>query len=649
VIAFAAGLATTAPVEINVEAGKSSGEILLRLRTAARLSGVVTDGRDPIVGATVSLGGGAPGAPVPLVDAVTQADGSFVIDPAVRGRTQIVVRDYEVEEPRVATIDRDEVSGVRVRVGSLGSIAGRVMQNGKPLPGAQVTCGRMEPVYADEQGNYIVRGLTADRYRVFGGNPESGAFGFYPDFQLGKGERRTGVDIDVKYNGQISGVVVEPDGKPVASVAVLYDAVKLDDHGQDVTAPDGTFHVRSLLGGDDYRPTVHLGVRDVTSVRIADGGQPVRIKDGATEVAGLRIVVQRDHLAISGSTLDNDGQPLSDVRVDAFRPEGIDNTAFNEFLDHSSAVSAADGSFTIVDLDAGSFILRARAGDGSEGVARVAAGQKGVVIRLQRAGAIEGTLVGFTTQPEVRAVRQAGFSPPAFATVDGTSAFHLRGLSAGTYQIAAIGADNDAQMVDVAAGQTAAVTLKSRGSATIHGRVVDWKTGTPVAGLRCFPGMRTTAAMPQWVDTVSALSDDSGAFVLEDAPAGALAVMCIGPGPSWSDGRCELTVVPGQNATCEVPVVHILPDAPLSSVGARIPWGPMPARFDAVRLHRNADRAGVRAGDVINSVDGDSVLKLTPWTVQRLICQHPVGSTVHLGLTRGSEATTADVVMVPED
>jgi len=143
-------------------------------------------------------------------------------------------------------------------------------------------------------------------------------------------------------------------------------------------------------------------------------------------------------------------------------------------------------------------VLQAHAGDGSEEILRgIAAGQKNVTIKVHRAGGIEGTLVGFASAPSVQAIRQLPgvFQPPVFATVD-AAAFHLRSLSPGRYQVAAVGADTDAQMVDVAAGQTVNITLKSRGIARIIGKIVNWATHEPAPGLRCVPGLRTQPAMP---------------------------------------------------------------------------------------------------------------------------------------------------------
>lgn len=343
--AFAEGLATTDAVEISVEAGHSSGEVLLRLSPAARVSGVVTDGRDAIVGATVSLGMGTPSA---SIDAVTQADGSFVLDPVGKGFATLSVRDYDVREPKTIKIDRNDVSGVRVLVDVMGSIAGRVTKQGKPAVGAQVFAAmQRDPAIAELDGSYVLRGLPQGRYQVSAGDQTNSAFGKGVELMLGKGERRTGIDFEITYEGAISGVVVEPDGKPVAGVGINFGRTDYDDGGSDVTAPDGTFRVRSLMGGGVYRAMVRAAAQSSVLLKFVGDPPTVALKDGASEVTGVRVVVQRDHLAISGSTVDGDGQPLSDVRVVAFRTDDPTGAMLDDHFDHPGAISAVDGSYLI--------------------------------------------------------------------------------------------------------------------------------------------------------------------------------------------------------------------------------------------------------------------------------------------------------------
>lgn len=648
IVAKAEGSATSESIDVNLEVGKPTGELVLRLKPASRVSGIVTDGRNPVAGANVALfkeGGGGP-----RTDAVSQADGSFVIEGVARGRVSVVVQNYQVKEPKMLTVDKGELTGVQIVVDDMASVAGHVLSQGKPVAGARVFCGRTQWVVSETDGSYVVRGLTPDKYRVGADEMEMGAWGETADIIVAKGEHKTGIDIDLKHAASISGTVVEAGGKPLGSVIVAYECPRMQDYAEDTSAPDGTFRVRPLKGGcDDYKPSVRT--RNQVRLRIADGGgELVAVKAGSGEVSGIRIVVQRDHLSIAGTTVDDDGQPMSDVHVDAYRSDHDDSSVFNQWVDHPSATSSGDGHFSIDDLDGGSYVVQARAGDGSEEIVRgVSAGQKNLTIKVHRAGAIDGTLVGFSNPPSVQAIRQlpGAFPPPVFATVDGTG-FVMRGLSPGRYQIAAMGGETDAQMVDVGPGQTANVTLKSRGSSRVKGKIVNWATHEPVPGLRCNPGLRTQPAFPMWIQSSVAYSDDNGAFEFDDAPAGPIAVQCMGTGPYWSNGRCEITATPGQDVTCEVPVVKIDPDAVWSSIGAQIMGGPMPPRFNPVTPGGPAARAGIQVGDILSSIDGASVLMLTPWAASSVLFPRPPGSTVHLGLTRGDKSFNADIVTVPQ-
>jgi RNA polymerase sigma-70 factor (ECF subfamily) len=642
--AFAEGLAAPESIEINVEPGRPSGEVVLRLLPASRLSGTVTDGREPIVGATVSLGFGQPDA----VDAVTQSDGSFIIDPVARGVASVAVRPYEVNEPKTIRIDRPTVAGVRILVDTMGSIAGRVTKQGKAVPGARTYVSMaLEPVYADDNGNYIVHGLPPGHYKPAGEDPYTREFGFGTDFMLARGEHRTGADFEIQYNGMICGSVVEPDGKPVSGASVMFQALHINDVGKDVTSVDGSYCAKNLLGGDDYGIEVDAAAQTTVRLKLApESPTTVHVADGQSVVQGVRLVVQRDHLSITGTTVDGDKQPISDVRVVAFRSDDMTGAMLDDWFTHASAISGGDGSFTIGDLDAATYVLRARAGDGSEGILRgVQSGQKNVVISMQRAGAIEGTLVGFSSPPAVRAIRQLGMSlTSVYATVDGTS-FHFAGLSPGTYQVTAMGSETDGKSVTVTAGQTATVTLQSRSTTTIRGRAVDWASGAGVSGMRCSPAMRVSTGMPVPVNTIVAFSDDSGAFVLEGVPVGDVSVWCMPSTQYWSNGRADLTVAGGQDASCEVQVVKVNPDLPPQPFGGAIEPGSLPARFSVVDAGGPAARAGIRSGDAIVSIDGASVTRLTPMGIYFLIFAHPIGGTVHLGLDRGAQNVMADLTL----
>ena len=108
---------------------------------------------------------------------------------------------------------------------------------------------------------------------------------------------------------------------------------------------------------------------------------------------------------------------------------------------------------------------------------------------------------------------------------------------------------------------------------------------------------------------------------------------------------CNLTLTGGQDGACEIPVVKLDPNMPVQQFGGQLDPTWLTSRFSVVVPHGVADRAGIRAGDVITSVDGADVTKLTGWAVTLLIRQRRAGATAHLALQRGAQSMTADVVV----
>jgi S1-C subfamily serine protease len=149
------------------------------------------------------------------------------------------------------------------------------------------------------------------------------------------------------------------------------------------------------------------------------------------------------------------------------------------------------------------------------------------------------------------------------------------------------------------------------------------------------------------INSVVGFSDESGAFVLESAPSGDVSIHCQPSAEYWTDGKSDLTLSAGQQAICEVPVVQRNPDAPAPGhvMGAELDPSATPVRFTVIAPGGPAARAGLRVGDVVLTIDGASVTRLTPWGVQTLIAQRPAGATAHLGVSRGGQTVAAELIV----
>ncbi|MCU1281590.1 MAG: endopeptidase, partial [bacterium] len=448
----------------------------------------------------------------------------------------------------------------------------------------------------------------------------------------------------------ISGVVVEDNGRPAAGVWVNFAALHKVDVGDAITGTDGSFRAGTLGGGDDYRSDVRAGDDSRHDFIPADGSYPtIYVPNGESEISGVRIVIHRTHETISGTTVGADGQPLSDVQVVAFRAGATadERLDLNEWFTRPNAISGADGRFAITDLDSGTFVLRARAGDGAEGrVDGVAAGQQGVVVALRSSGGIDGQLVGFATPPDVTARLNQPFvpSPPAWATVSGTT-FQLRGLAPGNYVVYADGSGgHDSTVVRVDAGQIATATLHDRGSGVVHGRVVEWRSGAPVEGLRCVP-VFVTGNVRNAMHVDPGFSGGDGSFTLDGVARGPADVIC-GWSPDYSDGIANVVVGDG-DASCELVVVKSdRPIGGLSWFGGEIAAAPgAGAHIASVLPGSPADKAGVKRGDVLATVDGISVAKLSPIGDEFAIRDRAPGSHVALSVLRNGKPLALDVVV----
>jgi RNA polymerase sigma-70 factor (ECF subfamily) len=638
--AVARGLRMKAPVAVVATPAATSREIKLVLGSSgpsAQVRGQVLMNGAPVAGAVVGTAMGAGGS-------MSQADGSFVLDSVPYGTARFTVDRYRVEDGPELKIDRPVVDGVRLDVARLASIRGHVTRGGTPVAGAdviymaapQTTVHGPPPVArTDASGAFVIESVPTGPGRLNAWEMSSKAFSEWIPVDIGPADEKT-IDLDLACAGEVKGTVVDQAGSAVPGVYVRMDLAGSDDMCEAMTDATGQFDCSMLYGGM-YKPTVSPlpGGRQGLAPAKGDALELIRVpKDGV--VTGVTLAVVHERVVIRGSVVDDTGIAIPDVFIEAI---GRGNSS----MDAPSTMSDADGRFEIGDLARGAYMLRARAADGSETEVRdVAAGSESITVTLSRAGAIEGTLVGFSKSPDMFALLNVPGGKLTRLLVDGAR-FSKLGLAPGRYTIEAqTGAEVDAQSVEVRPGETAKLTLRNRGAGTVEGTVTDFATHAPLAGLRCDAKLLTTGQTMMVPPDVAqqAFTDAAGHYAVS-APIGHVRIVCF-----------AMNGEPRSPAGGDVDVTHAGP-AEVNGSSVRASFGDSPgnagfmvAPFASpvtvadVLPNGPAAGAGLRVGDTVATIDGASLQGLLPDGVMFLVANHRPGTVVTLGISRGGAMQT---------
>ncbi|MDB4954476.1 MAG: hypothetical protein JWO36_2045, partial [Myxococcales bacterium] len=386
VLAFGRELSAS-PFTVVVGAGESKDlEVTMTARAVVR-GRVVVDGK-PVAGVTVTDRGEKPtyqardATTVPATEAVSQADGTFVLDGVATGDVSFTTTPYRLRAPKSVHVAPGE-QNVTLEVEALGEIAGTVRRHGKPVPHTRVKATapqgwvQTSTTETDESGRFVLRGLDPGDYVLFADNATVGAF--VPEgarVRLGLGERRE-ADIDLIYGARITGSVYDAKSAPVPGVLVRFMHADTDDQGRCITDLAGRFDCGSMTGGAKYRVEVSAGEASPLPFSfVGPPPAPVLLADGDAQVDGVRLVVEVQKLAIAGVVVDSSEAPIADARVLAV-------AGFNEWSPAPTTITTTTGRFEIGDLSAGAYSLQVIGPDSSKALTgSIQAGRKDVRVVL---------------------------------------------------------------------------------------------------------------------------------------------------------------------------------------------------------------------------------------------------------------------------
>jgi protocatechuate 3,4-dioxygenase beta subunit len=312
------------------------------LTRALTLRGRVVDGTGaPIAGAYVAASGGSRIGTTVTRDHVsgrTRDDGRFELADLSREMGHALFLRAPRHETRTIDVPAPAADAEAIDVGDLGLGAGAglegvvVSSSRVPVPRALLVLQHMDAsplaaasalgtqhVYADAHGRFRVAELAAGRHSIrvhVGGYTDSNL-----EVELGVGELRRGMELELKGGGALAGVVVDERAIPVEDAEV--HVAKLDSPrwiGRSRTAGDGSFRIEGLPD-----ETLRIGAQRFEPLE-NERGELVRLLPSAeTEVqpftTDLRIVLPRGS-TIEGRILAADGTALIGGCVEAFDSAG---------------------------------------------------------------------------------------------------------------------------------------------------------------------------------------------------------------------------------------------------------------------------------------------------------------------------------------
>ncbi|MDB4965528.1 MAG: hypothetical protein JWN44_1217 [Myxococcales bacterium] len=531
-----------------------------------------------------------------------------------------------------------------------GELGGRVLSaaDGKPIARATLTFlhrGLADSSESDDSGHFRLRPDSPGAYEL----TSAVASGFAP-FEPALGHSpltlwaRAGVrldDITIYLTPAIALTVVVKDnsGKPISSAEVrVFDQPQGFADGKPTLTDDtGQAHVSA-------RPFVIIEVR-------RSGYVGARASVGAAVEADRRLELrliagsERPRLEIQGRVVDARGQGVDGALVEA----EVQSAVGDRFATNGQTLSSADGTFVVSALDDYDYTMRASARGFAGTVKRdVHAGSRDVALALGAATAIlRGTVRDGAAKPVVAFTLVArskegviGRGPEEFATVvDGDGHYELA-LAPGTYQVAAAArglARSPWQMVTLSDAATLNFTL--RAGSRLFGHVIDRGSGQSIAGARV---MLESDTLTDGVTTLSdATTDADGHFSLDGLMPGrqALTISAVA-----HDGRCIGSLeVPADGALGPV-TIDLAPAKPgeetteFFGIGAQLGADPVGIVVKRVNPGGGAADAGLLAGDVILTVDGEDVGAVAFIDAIQLI-RGPENSVVSLRVRRRDAAT----------
>lgn len=630
---------TAEPALVVLKAGEAPRSLRLVLAPGSFLHGTVVSARDRAVVIThcvariVGTGMSAP----------CGRSGRFVLGPLPQGVATLSVHATGYV-PREATVMLDKPGNVAVELALLsgGRVEGVVdgpsrfrlmhpvvVRTEHYSLGDAERAGIVESqAFLDAYGRFALEDVAPGRLRVRASLQGHGD-AVSREVVLSEGMTVDVGDLRIQSGVVIEGVVVHANQSPVANARVIASRPgESEPAGFDRADSEGLFLFDGLSPGEWV----------LTAVAPSGSGGITRVTAGDGAPTTARIVL--DSGTITGFVKNREGSGIAGAIVDAALLEG----GFE-----ASAVTKADGGFSLDGLPRGAYHVRARAMRG--GAVLGEAERRGVrtgsttTLVIVESGRIEGQVsdaVGLavtdfavTVVPtDLAAGESVDSRYRSFPVLSSDGAFTAEGLPPGRYsvRVSAAGHSSASTSVVVRPGEVAAARLRLQAGATLTGQLVVGDARAPVPG--CVireEALEIVSGLPDRGSSVTT-TDVRGLFELRGVAAGVRRVVATCP-----DGGVAQTRVRLEAGGHEDVVLRVTNEKPAedeyAGIGAVLAQrGP---RVVVMRVTEGGPGflAGILPGDEVLAVDGFSVEGMPVHGVSQRI-RGPVGIPVHLVLRR---------------
>jgi hypothetical protein len=461
--------------------------------------------------ATVRLvAGGRELGPMPFFQGeepvVTDAVGAFRIPNVAAGSYRIIASKDKLGmwpgglgEHAISVEEGQTTSGIELFLYPGHTVTGRVTEKptGNPLPGVKLSFGGAKPVESGTDGSYRLEGVYAgsfggqsttvlqvakDGYTVQDGRSQGfGQARGYVTIALGSDKLEVERDIQMVPTITISGRVQNEKGDPVAGAKL--GLVAENYGGSDLkveSKPDGSFRM-------EVAPFMRCRVKARASGYALAYSDILNVEEKSlTDV----VITMKPGSTVSGIVVDPAGSPVAAAEVNMSLSIPTGRVWFGE--ESGKAVSAQDGTFSILNASAGSNSLSAKkkgfAPSKSQQVMLESGTDKtDVRLELRTPHFIAGHVYDKDKKPVEMAnlhfYSPSGDSSSQLIRTDKDGAYRVEDLAEGIYNGWCNAPNNpmSAQKEGIKVDRDDVDFVLGEGlEATLVGRVVDWQTGAAV-------------------------------------------------------------------------------------------------------------------------------------------------------------------------